>query len=289
MGSLGPGDLVLCSGTLPRHTAFAARLAAAAAGGYAGISLWGRDYAAARARGLTDGEMLAMVADHGLAVAEVDPAWWWTPGAAGVRIPPELDPVDVFRFGEAELLGMAERMQARSINATDVLGGAWGAEEAAEAFAGLCDRAAERGLLVHLEWLAWSRIPDLATAWEIVRLADRPNGGLTVDAWHCTRTGTTAADLLTLPGDRVLAIQVDDGPLAPEDDLVEATLHHRLLPGDGEFDLGGYLGALQAIGTTAPVGVEVFSDDLHARGPVAAAVAAAVATRAVLDGLRASG
>ena len=155
-------------------------------------------------------------------------------------------------------------------------------DDAAEAFARLCDRAAEHGLLVHLEWLAWSRIPDLGTALEIVTLADRPNGGLNVDTWHCARTDTTAADLLAVPGDRVLAIQVDDGPAQAEENLIEATLHARLIPGEGAFDLHGYLASLHAIEATAPIGVEIFSDDLHALGPAEAAQRAAQATRALL-------
>jgi sugar phosphate isomerase/epimerase len=279
---LGPDDLVLCAGTLPRQTPFAERLEAATAGGYAAISLWGRDYRAARDEGYKDADLAPMIADHGLAVAELDPAWWWTPGAGDFSIPPELDPVDVFRYDEAELFRIAEVVGARSLNAADVLGGGWGIEEGAAAFAALCDRAAEHGLLVHLEWLAWSKIPDLAGAWDVVRLADRRNGGLNVDMWHCARTGTTPDDLRGLPGDRVLAVQVDDGPAEPEDDLVDATLHRRLLPGAGAFDLVGYLGALAAIGVSCPTGVEVFSDDLHALGPLEAARRAAEATRDVL-------
>jgi sugar phosphate isomerase/epimerase len=282
MMTLGPEDLVLCSGTLPRNVPFLERLRAASAAGYRAVSLWGRDYEAARQEGHGDADMVAMLDDHGLAVAELDPVWWWTPGAGSFSIPPELDPVDVFRFGEDELFRIGEVLGARSVNAADVLGGDWSVDDAAEAFAALCDRAAGRGLLVHLEWLAWSRIPDLDTALAVVTGADRPNGGLNIDMWHCARAGTTAADLRAVPGARVLAVQVDDGPGRPEADLVEATLHARLLPGEGDFDLPGYLGALRAIGARAPVGVEVFSDDLHALGPAMAAERAADATRAVL-------
>jgi sugar phosphate isomerase/epimerase len=284
--ALGPGDLVLCSGTLPRATAFRDRLAAAAQAGYAAVSLWGRDYRGARDEGHSDADIAALLADHSLVVAELDPAWWWTPGAAGFSIPPELDPVDVFRFGEDELLRIAAVVGARSINAADVIGGSWGVEEGAEAFAALCDRAAEHGLLVHLEWLAWSRVPDLRTACDIVRLAGRANGGLNVDTWHCARTGTTPQDLMAVPGEKVFAVQLDDGPALPEDDLVAATLHRRLLPGVGAFDLPGYLGALNAVGAVAPIGVEVFSDDLHALGPYEAARRAAQATRALLARVR---
>jgi sugar phosphate isomerase/epimerase len=280
--TLGPTDLVLCSGTLGRRTPFLSRLEAAQTAGYRAVSLWGRDYHAAREEGYTDADLVALLSDHGLAVAELDPAWWWTPGAAAFSVPPELDPIDVFRFGESELFRIGEVLGARSINAADVLGGDWEVADAAASFADLCDRAAERGLLVHLEWLAWSRIPDLRTALEVVTLADRSNGGLNVDMWHCARTGTAPANLLEVPGQRVLAVQVDDGPAQAEDNLIDATLHHRLLPGEGAFDLPGYLGALRVIGTSAPIGVEVFSDDLHALGPAEAARTAAVATRDVL-------
>jgi sugar phosphate isomerase/epimerase len=116
----------------------------------------------------------------------------------------------------------------------------------------------------------------------VVRIADRPNGGLNVDTWHCARTGTTAEDLRALPGECVLAIQLDDAPERAEDNLIDATLHDRLLPGEGELDLAGYLGALGDIGVRAPVGVEVFSDTLHASGARNAARAAADSTRQLL-------
>ena len=58
-------------------------------------------------------------------------------------------------------------------------------DAAVEAFALVCDRAAEHGLLVHLEFLPWSAFPNVNAAWDVVRTADRPNGGLIIDSWHC--------------------------------------------------------------------------------------------------------
>jgi sugar phosphate isomerase/epimerase len=280
--TLGAGDLVCCSGTFPRGATFEERIGAAVAGGFAGISLWGRDYWAARRAGLSDPDLRALLADHGLAVAEIDLAWWWLPGAAEVHIPPELDTEDLFAYDERELFRLAEAVGARSINAIDVFGGAWGVDDAAAAFAGLCDRAAEHGLLVHIEFLPWSRIPDVAAAWEIVRRADRANGGVLVDAWHYFRSGADHEALRAVPGDRVLALQLDDAPAAPEADLPTAALHERLLPGDGELDLRALLRTLADIGTAAPVGVEVFDDRLHALDPAEIGRRAGVAVRGLL-------
>lgn len=286
---LGPRDLVLCSGTLARGTPFVTRLEAAVAGGFTGISLWGRDLAAARAEGWRDADLPPMLADHGLAVAELDPAWWWLPGAADVHVPPEHDPFDVFAHGEADLFAMADLLGARSLNAVDVFGGDFTTAQAAESFAGLCDRAADHGLVVHLEFLPWTRVPDVRTAWEVARLADRPNGGIAVDSWHFFRGDPDLAALAAVPGERILGVQLDDAPADPEADLVTATLHDRLLPGAGALDLSGLLGVLDGAGCVAPIGVEVFSDDLHALDPIEAARRAGDATRRLLAGAAAGG
>jgi sugar phosphate isomerase/epimerase len=282
--TLGPGDLVLCSGTLPRDVPFRQRLEAAAAAGFAGISLWGRDYWGARAEGLNDVDIRTLLDDHGLAAAELDPAWWWLPGAAeiGASIPSPADDQKVFSYGEDEMFRIGEVVGARSINAVDVFGGSWSIDEAAAAFAGLADRAAEHGLLVHVEFLPWSKIPDVATAAEIVRLADRANGGIAVDAWHYFRGRPDDRTLRAIPGERVFNIQLDDGPAQPEANLLAATLHDRLLPGDGDFDLSDLLAVLVGINAQAPIGAEVFSDKLHATGAHEAARLAGESLRALM-------
>jgi sugar phosphate isomerase/epimerase len=59
-------------------------------------------------------------------------------------------------------------------------------------------------------------------------------------------------------------------------------MHERLLPGDGPGASAAVLTELRARGCVAPVGVEVFSDDLHAERPKAAAQLAADALRRVV-------
>jgi sugar phosphate isomerase/epimerase len=265
--SLIRGDAVLCSGTLRASLPFRERVAAARAGGFAGISLWARDYQVALEEGLGVGDIRLLLDDHGLSVGELDPAWWWLPGASDIDIPAEHDAERIFAFGEHAFFEIAEHVGARSLNAVDVFGGSWSIDAATASFAALCDRAAAHGLLVHLEFLPWSRIPDLATAWQVVRAADRPNGGLMLDAWHYFRSNPDRALLRSIPGSSILGIQLCDAPGVPEANQLHATLHERLLPGDGDLALTTLLADLDATGTNAPIGVEVFSDALHALAP----------------------
>jgi sugar phosphate isomerase/epimerase len=279
---LKPGDLVLCSGTLPRDVSLFERVAAASEAGFAGISLWGRDYQAARDEGLSDREIRSLLSDHGITVAEIDPLWCWLPGARDIHIPPEFDTEDIFAFDEARLFDVAQAVGARSVNAVDIFGGGWTTDEATEAFASLCRRAAEHGLLVHVEFLPWSNIPDLETAWRIVRDAGEPNGGIALDAWHYFRSAPDDALLRSIPGGRILCVQLSDGPAEPEADLVSATLSARLLPGEGELDLLTMIDSLRHIGAAAPIGVEVFSDSLRDGTSVEVAHDASEAVRRVL-------
>jgi sugar phosphate isomerase/epimerase len=286
--TLGGGDLVLCSGTLKREATFRERMSAAGAGGFTGISMWGRDYRSARASGLNDEDIQRMLDDNGLEVAEIDLAWWWPPGADRIRIPPKLDDHDLFSFEEVDLFEVAEAVGARSLNAVDVFGGKWSIEEAVEAFASLCVRAAEHGLLVHVEFLPWSKIPDLNTAWRIVRDAGQPNGGLAIDSWHFFHDPSASGvpgnlELLErIPGAKVLSLQLSDAPRTVDGDPAEASLHDRLLPGDGVLDLHALVSCTRTIGVEAPIGIEVFSDELHGIDPVEAGRRAGEAARRIL-------
>jgi sugar phosphate isomerase/epimerase len=274
---------VLCSGTLRPGIPFRSRVAATRAGGFDQLSLWGRDYQNARDEGLSDRDLRAILDDNGVSVAELDPAWWWLPGAADVHIAPEYDTERIFSFGEGELFAVADALGARSLNAVDVFGGGWTLDDAAESFAALCSRAGEHGLLVQLEFLPWSKIPDLEAAWSVVQMSGAPNGGLAVDAWHYFRSGSaTRGALRGVPGDRIVGIQLCDAPAVTEADPLHATLHERLLPGQGELDLAGLVAGLRATGTTAPIGVEVFSDALSDLAPEEVGRQAGAALRSLL-------
>jgi len=217
-----------------------------------------------------------MLENHGLVISELDPLLTWFPGADKVPIPP------AFNYSEEFFFRIADTLRARSLNVAYLLAHRIDTETAAQAFGGLCDRAAQHGLKVSLEFLPWSGIPDAKTALEIVQQADRPNGGINVDTWHHFRGGHSSEELLDLPGKAVVAIQINDATPRAADDMVYESMHGRLLPGEGAIDLIAAIRALDAIGCQAPIGVEVFSDELNKLPPVAAARKAGDAARAIL-------
>lgn len=284
---LGPDDLVLCAGTLAT-AGLRERAEAAAAAGFTGISLFASDMERARAEGLSDADVRALLGDLGLAVAELDPLLAWLPGAE--RAPGLTEEGRLFlRYREADFYALADTLGARSLNVVALAEPPLPFEAIAEAFAALCDRAASHGLLVHLEWLPWTPVGDLGAAAEIVRLADRPNGGIMLDAWQHFRAGGDAASLRVLPAGRVLAVQLCDAPATPEADPIAETLRRRLLPGEGDIDLVAILRWLREVGSTAPIGVEVFSEKLAALPAREAARRAAEAARRVLAQAAAEG
>src|SRR4029077_877532 len=112
---------------------------------------------------------------------------------------------------------------------------------AASCFAALCDRAASEGLRIALEPMPFSGVCDLATAWRVVELADRRNGGLTLDAWHFYRRGAELALLEEIPSEQAAAAQLDDAPPRPDGPVKDESMHRRLIPGEGELDLVAFL------------------------------------------------
>lgn len=263
--------LVLCHHTI-RDAPFDERAASAAAGGYDGLGFNLRAYRLLQADGVSDAALLDTLARHDQRIVELEVLAGWSDGGdAGARSRRAEDTAfhlaDVFGVGYLQAIGP----YAGSL------------DDAAEAFAALCDRAAEHGMRVGLEFLPFTNIADVTTAAELVARADRPNGGICVDTWHFFRGDADFDGLAAVPPERVFDIQLNDGTLRPEHgDYLEDCLWNRRCPGDGEFDLRRFLDVLAGRGVDAPVSVEVLSRALDELAPQEAARRSAAASRSVL-------
>lgn len=75
--------------------------------------------------------------------------------------------------------------------------------------------------------------------------------GLCIDTLHVMRSGGSWDDVACLPADRIRHVQLNDGPMEPPQDRVNEAVFDRLLPGEGEFNLGALLPLLPAHATIA--------------------------------------
>jgi sugar phosphate isomerase/epimerase len=273
--------LGLAWGTL--RAPFRERVAAAAGAGFGRIGLMLREYLALRAEGWSDAALQAVLDEHSVAISEVEVLFGFAApsGPVGVAERPGLvynDPeLERAAFHLADVFGVPAVQAAGTFSAPPP------AADAAEAFGLLCDRAAAHGLRVALEFVPYTDIPDVVTAGAIVAAAGRPNGGLCVDSWHFYRGQPDLEALRAVPADRIFMIQINDGPIRPDDaNRRHDTLHSRRVPGEGEFDLLAWLRAMNRPGLNAAVSVEVYSDALARLEPAEAASRAFAATRAVM-------
>jgi sugar phosphate isomerase/epimerase len=265
-------ELILSAQTIATDS-FEERVRAAAESGCAGIGLRWVDYERA---GEPDAEVRAVLAGHGVAVAEYEVLRHWAY---------DDERAERGRTTEEQVWRMADAFGGRHVIAiaSEFPGPL---ELVAERLSALADRAAAHGLIAALEFLPWTEIPDAATAWEIVRLADHPQAGVLVDSWHLYRGAADERKVRAIPADRIVAVHIDDAGAEPVGTLLEDTLHRRRVPGEGVFPLVDYVRMLDEIGVSAPFGVEVLSDELHALPAVEAARRAVDATRAVLAAAR---
>lgn len=254
--ALTPADLVLSSPPVSRFPLLE-RLAPFAEAGFRGISIQPGDVWALEAEGMSSSEIKARIADAGLVVTEMDCTACWMDHQTRTE---QVGGLTAFlrQLTPEPIIATAARIGAQSVSAIDLSVQPASRDEAAKGFARLCTLAAEHGLKAQIEFLPTGGIRSLAEAMAVVEAAGCDNGGVTLDAWHFFRSGSTLEELAKIPGHRIHAVQLCDAPAAPGADLWTELMTARLLPGEGALDVVGLVRTLDAIGCTAPTGVEVF-------------------------------
>jgi len=265
--------LVVSSYTLGTHVPFRERVEAPAAAGFGGIGLRAENFWDAQATGLDGQAMSELARDAGVPVLEVEyiTAWGTAADRDAAQQRKEETVFSMARtFGVGHLnCGLIEKLPLETI---------------VEAFAELCDRAGD-DLTIALEFMPYSGVPDLATAWRVLREANRPNSALIVDVWHWARAGMTPGELDLVPAERIVSVQLCDVRRTPMEPMRTESLGFRLPPGEGYGDAVGLVRALQARNVRPRlVTVEVISDELVAQGVTHAAKVVAAAAHRVLAG-----
>jgi len=262
---------VLWSATLRRDVPLKDRISVAAEAGYAAVSLFHQDFTELGCDRPAARAISAYAADCGVALSIMDGSTVWYPvdETRPLRSPPvsfetAMDAAEAFGCTKISAVpGFATKLDVAGL---------------AERFAVACDAARDRGLQVQLEFTPVPPVKGLAAGWEIVRMADRPNGSLVFDTWHFYRSDPDFALLETIPGRLITGVQISDGAAEIKESVIKDTFLHRLIPGDGVFDLPRVIEILRRNEGLNDVGPEVLSREVHA---LSSAEAATLTRRAV--------
>ncbi|HXY14173.1 MAG TPA: sugar phosphate isomerase/epimerase [Terriglobales bacterium] len=132
-----------------------------------------------------------------------------------------------------------------------------------EAFGTLCAEAAERGTKVGFELMPFSMIQTLEDSLNLVQGTGASNAGISLDAWHIVKLKIPYDDIRRIPAQYITSVELNDGTFDCPWSLHEDTVNHRRLCGKGEFDIKGFIAAIQDAGYRGPWGIEVLSEELR--------------------------
>ncbi|MFJ5298583.1 3-dehydroshikimate dehydratase QuiC [Pseudomonas sp. NPDC088368] len=131
----------------------------------------------------------------------------------------------------------------------------------------LAERAGARQLRVGYEGLAWGRhINTWQQVWNLVRQVNHPALGVLLDSFHTLSLKGDPGAIADIPVDKIFFVQMADAPLLAMD-VLEWSRHFRCFPGQGEFDLPGFLAPILRSGYTGPLSLEIFNDGFRAAPP----------------------
>ena len=107
-----------------------------------------------------------------------------------------------------------------------------------------CDLALPYGLTVDLEFPTFSRLRTLDEVLDIVRAADRPNGGILVDTLYLHLSRVDLGELLHVPSDLMHLLHISDclpGIADTREGMIQLARDARLYPGEGWIDFKGII------------------------------------------------
>jgi 4-hydroxyphenylpyruvate dioxygenase len=243
---------VCLSGTLEE------KLAAAAGAGFDAVELFEPDLIAAPAR---PAEVRRRCEELGLEIALYQPLRDFE------AVPEERFAANLRRaerkFAVMEQLGADMVLVCSNVSAEAIDDDALAAAQLRD----LAERAAGHGIRIAYEALAWGRhVRDYDHAWRIVEAGDHPNLGTCLDSFHILSRGADPAGIRDIPAEKLFFLQLADAPHLVMD-VLQWSRHYRCFPGQGGFDLAGFLGHVLAAGYAGPLSLEVFNDVFRQADP----------------------
>jgi sugar phosphate isomerase/epimerase len=232
---------------------FKDRVRTASSAGFKGFGLWHADIQHVR-KNYSLKEMKKIFENNGFRYVELEFLTdWFTEG--------ERKKLSDIR--KAQLFEAAEVLGARHIKVGDFNQQRCSLPHLIDAFAALCEEAAQHGTKIGFELMPFAMIRTLEESVAMVKGAGAPNGGIVFDLWHIVKLGIPYDEVCRVPMQYVTSVELNDGTLHAPWSLHEDTVNHRRFCGEGEFDVRGFVQSMQRAGYAGPWGIEVLSEQLR--------------------------
>jgi sugar phosphate isomerase/epimerase len=162
------------------------------------------------------------------------------------------------------LFDAGNELDAHHIKAGNIPGTPCEMPRLKEAYAELCADAAERtSAKVLYEFMPFDvNVHSVESALEVIDGIE--NTGVVIDTWHMSKLGIAPDDLRKFSVEQLGWIELSDGQFENMEDPIDEVINRRKLPGEGEFDIRGYVEVGLDVGYSEPWGVEVLSEELRA-------------------------
>jgi len=232
---------------------FQDRVESAARAGFTGFGIWHADLEHVL-RKLTLREMKQILDDNGIKYVELEFLTDWFLDGERKR------QSDIWK---TMLLDASEVFEAHHLKVGDFYQETAPMPRLIEAFARLCAEARERGTKVGFELMPFAMIRSLEDSLKLVEGAGATNGGICLDTWHIVKLKIPYDELRRIPSQYITSVELNDGTFQCPWSLHEDTVNHRRLCGEGEFDVKGFIAAIQDAGYRGPWGIEVLSEELR--------------------------
>jgi sugar phosphate isomerase/epimerase len=272
-----------------RDLPFSSHLEIAEAGGFTSLAVAASTFKQLAAQGFTADNLLEQAGERGLKFTQLDGLATWVHNWY-----PLSDNSDVtrgmrshFDVSMEESLDIAQALQMTSAVTVGFFDkDSIAFDEIAGSFANLCDAAGTRGISMDLEIIPMWGIPELPLAWDIVKAANRDNSGILVDTWHMQKGSTDferdIALLETIPGNRLMNVQLADADLERHGSSFYDDVRFRKFAGEGELDITRILAIIASKGGLKSIGPEVIGHRLSGLTTAEVGCAAGRTTRKAL-------
>ena len=241
--------------------------------GYTGIELWHDDIDAFLSDGGTVSDIRKALDEHQLAVPTTIylSGWFDATGEAYQRVLAECQR----RMHIAAKLGAPHIIAGPPAGPADY-------DLGARHYRELLRMGADIGVTPAMEFLGFvEQLNTIEDALEIIEKSRHPSACTVLDPFHIQRGGGTVESIAKLTGNQIAVAHfmdtVNDPPREQQHDP------HRVMPGDGVFDLQRYLELLRQVGYGGFLSLELFRENLWQQDPRTVAWTGLEKMRAVVE------